>query len=148
MVITTRHDSCFGHDIKNTINIEEHYIGDEDYKQLIMGSVSIDYETRDDWTAYIERVEQYFLANNVADDKMVPVLLTVIGGKTYSLLRTLTFPDKPSTKSFGQIVAILKGHLSPKPLLIEERFRFHKQDQRDDENINTYVAEIKKLSEH
>ena len=79
---------------------------------------------------------------------MVPVLLTVIGGKTYSLLRTLTSPDKPSTKSFGQIVAILKGHLSPKPLLIEERFRFHKQDQRDDENINTYVAEIKKLSEH
>jgi hypothetical protein len=37
-VITTRHDSCFGHDIKNTINIEEHYIGDEDNKQLIMGS--------------------------------------------------------------------------------------------------------------
>ena len=27
-VITTRHDSCFGHDIKNTMNIEEHYIGD------------------------------------------------------------------------------------------------------------------------
>ena len=45
-------------------------------------------------------------------------------------------------------MAILKGHLSPKPLLIAERFRFHKRDQRDDENINTYVAEIKKLSEH
>ena len=102
-------------------------------------------ETRNDWTAYIVRVEQYFLANDVADDKRVPVLLTVIGGKTYSLLRTLTSPDKPSTKSFDQIVEILKGHLSPKPLLIAERFRFHKGDQRDDENINTYVAEIKKL---
>ena len=96
-------------------------------------------ETRNDWTAYIERVEQYFLANDVADDKRV---------KTYSLLRTLTSPDKPSTKSFDQIVAILKGHLSPKSLLIAERFRFHKRDQRDDKNINTYVAEIKKLSEH
>ena len=31
-------------------------------------------ETRNDWTAYIERVEQYFLANDVADDKRVPVL--------------------------------------------------------------------------
>jgi hypothetical protein len=60
-----------------------------------MGSVSIDYETRDDCTAYIERIEQYFLANDVADDKRVPVLLTVIGGKTYSLLRALTSPDKP-----------------------------------------------------
>jgi hypothetical protein len=26
-------------------------------------------ETRDDWTAYIEIVEQYVLANDVADDK-------------------------------------------------------------------------------
>ena len=75
--------------------------------------------------------------------------MTVIGGKTYSLLRTLTSPDKPLTKLFEEIVAILQGHLSPKPqLLIAERFRFHKWDQREDENINTYVAEIKKLSEH
>lgn len=26
-------------------------------------------ETRDDWNAYIERVEQYFLANDVTDEK-------------------------------------------------------------------------------
>ena len=109
-----------------------------------IGKLEEFYETHGDWTAYIERVEQYFLANDVDDEKKVPVLLTVIGGKTYSLLRTLTSPDKPSTKP----LAILQGHLSPKPLLIAERFRFHKRDQREDENINTYVAEIKKLSEH
>ncbi len=34
-------------------------------------------ETRDNWTAYIERVEQYFLANDVDDEKKVTVLLTV-----------------------------------------------------------------------
>lgn len=105
-------------------------------------------ETREDWSAYVERVEQYFLANDVENDKKVPVLLTVIGGKTYSLLRTLTSPAKPSTKTFDEIVEILKGHLSPKPLVIAERFRFHKRDQREDENINSYVAELKKLSEH
>ena len=105
-------------------------------------------ETCGNWSAYIERVEQYFLANDVDDEKKVPVLLTVIGGKTYSLLQTLTSLDKPSTKSFEEIVAILQGHLSPKPLLITEQFRFHKRDQREDGNNDTYVAEIKKLSEH
>ncbi|XP_028416384.1 uncharacterized protein K02A2.6-like [Dendronephthya gigantea] len=45
-------------------------------------------------------------------------------------------------------MAILKEHLSPKPLLIAERFRFHKRDQRENENIHIYVAEIRKLSEH
>ena len=68
--------------------------------------------------------------------------------KSSSFVVILTSPDKPSTKSFEEIVAILQGHLSPKPLLIAERFRFHTRDQREDENTNTCVAEIKKLSEH
>lgn len=104
-------------------------------------------ETHDDWKAYIERVEQYFLANGVADDKKLAVLLTVIGGKTYSLLQTLTSPEKPADKTFSKIMEILKGHLSPEPLVIAERFRFHKRDQWKDENINTYISEIKTLSE-
>jgi hypothetical protein len=45
-------------------------------------------------------------------------------------------------------VEILQGHLSRKSLLIAERFRFHKRDENGDKNINTYVAEIKELSEH
>ena len=96
----------------------------------------------------MERVEQYFLANNVETNKKLPVLPTVIRGKTYSLLRTLTSPVKPSTKTFDEIVTILQGHLSPKLLLIAERFRFHKREQREDESINSYVAEINKFSEH
>ena len=85
-------------------------------------------EICENWMTYVERVEQYFLANDVETNTKVPVLLTVIGGKTYSLLRTLTSPVKPSTKTFDEIVAIVQGHLSPKPLLIAERFRFHERD--------------------
>ena len=85
-------------------------------------------EICENWTAYVERVEQYFLANDVETNTKVPVLLTVIGGKTYSLLHTLTSPVKSSTKTFDEIVAIIQGHLSPKPLLIAERFRFHERD--------------------
>ncbi|KAK3738182.1 hypothetical protein QZH41_019573 [Actinostola sp. cb2023] len=57
-------------------------------------------------------------------------------------------PDKPSSKSFSEIVAVLEKHLSPKPLVIAQRFRFHKRNQMEGENINTYVAELKKLSQH
>ena len=39
------------------------------------------------WDQYQERLEQYFIANDVADDKRVPVTLSLIGGKTYALLR-------------------------------------------------------------
>jgi len=102
----------------------------------------------ENWVTYVERVEQYFITNDVDTDKRVPALLSLIGSKTYGLLRSLTAPEKPSTKTFDDIVEILKRHLSPKPLVIAERFRFHKRDQRDGESISAFIAEIRKLSEH
>lgn len=98
--------------------------------------------------SYVERLEQYFLANEVDAGKQVPVLLSVIGGPTYSLLRDLTAPDKPADKSYQEIVDVLKNHLSPKPINIAERFRFHKRDQKSDESVKDYTAQLRKLSEH
>lgn len=50
-------------------------------------------DASNEWESYVERLEQYFLANEVDAGKQVPVLLSVIGGPTYSLLRDLTAPD-------------------------------------------------------
>jgi hypothetical protein len=106
------------------------------------------YEESEEWVSYSERLEQYFEANDIADGKKVPTLLSVIGAKTYSLLRSLTAPQKPSQKTYAQLVAALKEHLSPKPLVIAERFRFHKRDQHAGETVAEYIAELKRLSEH
>ena len=38
--------------------------------------------------------------------------------------------------------------MAPKHLVIAERFRFHKRDQREGESINEYAAELQRLSEH
>ena len=100
------------------------------------------------WKSYTERVKQYFAANEIANEKKVPALLAMMGGKTYSLLRNLTTPDDPATKGLDDIVKLLENHLSPKPLVIAERFRFHKRDQHEGESVTVYVAELRKLSEH
>ena len=104
--------------------------------------------TKENWETYVERVEQFFLANDIDDDHKVPTLLSLIGGKTYTLLRDLLAPEKPATKSFQQIVTTLQEHLSPKPLEIGERFRFYKRNQHEEERILSYVAEIRKLATH
>ncbi|KAK3091048.1 hypothetical protein FSP39_016771 [Pinctada imbricata] len=105
-------------------------------------------ESIETWTSYVERLDQYFAVNDIDSEKKVPALLTLIGGKTYGLLRNLTAPDKPSTKTYAVITELLQKHLSPKPLVIAERYRFHKRNQRQDESVNDYVAELRKLSEH
>jgi len=43
-----------------------------------------EYSSMEDWAAYIERMDQYFLANNVTDvAKKWAILLSVVGDKTY-----------------------------------------------------------------
>ncbi|KAK3744737.1 hypothetical protein RRG08_062383 [Elysia crispata] len=54
---------------------------------------------------YAERLEQYFIANDVAEEKRAATLLSCIGAKTYQLLRSLTSPDLPSTKSYDELKA-------------------------------------------
>ena len=38
---------------------------------------------------YLERVEIFFQANAIADEKIVPVFLSVTGGNIYTLLHNL-----------------------------------------------------------
>ena len=40
-------------------------------------------------SVYLERFDLFIQANGIADEKKVPVFLSVLGGKTYSLLRNL-----------------------------------------------------------
>ena len=77
--------------------------------------------------ACLERVQLFFAANGIAangiaDNKKVPVLLTVIGSPTYALLSSLLAPEKPGDKSFNVLKETLLRHFDPKPLVIAERF--------------------------
>ena len=74
------------------------------------------------------------------------VILSLMGNKTYGLLRHLSAPAKPSSLSLKTIVETLQENLSPKPLLIAERFRFHKRNQLEGETVSTNIAELKKLT--
>ena len=60
--------------------------------------------------AYLERVEVFFQANDIATDKHVPVFL----------------PEKPQDKTLAQLSETLKSHFQPKLLVIAEQFYFHR----------------------
>ena len=104
-----------------------------------IGKIEAFDKANDDWTAYVKRVEQSFIANGIKDNKKVPAILSLIGNKTYGLLRNLCAPEKPANKSLKEIVDILQNHLSPKPLVIAERFQFHKRNQLEGESISAYI---------
>lgn len=63
------------------------------------------------WSAY---VEQFFKTYEIAAEKHVATLLSVVGATKYGLLRNLVQPDKPRDKTFDKIMTVLKKHFEPK----------------------------------
>ena len=76
-------------------------------------------------TACLEQEELFFQANEVTTEKKVAVFLSVIGGKTYTLLRNLTAPVKPSEKMLADLKSVLKKAFEPTTIVIAERHYFH-----------------------
>ena len=84
----------------------------------------------EEWVQYIERLEFYFQANktviNPEDDfQKKTILLSGVGAKTYNLIRNLVAPNKPSDKTFKEIVDLVQKHHSRTPSVIVERYRFN-----------------------
>ena len=66
----------------------------------------------------------------------------------YTLLKNLISPAKATDKGINDLLKALRDHLSPKPSVIAERFRFHKRDQRPGESVLSYIAELRNLATH
>ena len=97
---------------------------------------------------YQERLDQYFLANDIDEGKKVPALLSLVGASAYRLLRDIFSPDLPSTKDFPTLCDKSKSHYAREPLVIAERFRFYKRDQKPDETSREFNVVLRKLSEY
>ena len=76
-------------------------------------------EDKEEWLSYTERLQEYFPANEVeGEEKKRAVLLSACGATTYQLIRNLTAPAKPSSKTFKNLVELVQQHKSPKPSVI------------------------------
>ena len=97
-------------------------------------------------TAYLERFQMFVLANSIADDRLVPTLLTVVGFTHYTLIRGLVSPELPKDKSFDELVDILKKHYDPEPIIIAKRFHFYERRLKPTESITNYLATLRRLA--
>ena len=54
----------------------------------------------EDWEAYMEQLESYFVANDItAAEKKRAVLLSSCGTSTYKIIRSIVAPEKPTEVS-------------------------------------------------
>ena len=100
------------------------------------------------FSTYLERIELYFDTNGIREEKQIPVFISLLEAKTYSLLRMLVAPSSPKEQSFKDLAKLLKSHFEPKPLVIAERFAFHQCNQQLGETVMEYLAELRRLATH
>ncbi len=98
------------------------------------------------FSIYVERLNLYFEANSVPDDKQIAVFLTVIGTKNYALLSDRYAPVSPKDQRLFNLIGTLKAHFQPEPIIIAERFLFYKRDQKPGETISDFVADLRRLA--
>ena len=97
-------------------------------------------------SSYLERVELYFLANNVQDDMKAAVFFSSIRAKTYEVLRSLVSPDQPNTKTLDELKTLLRAHFELKPLVISERLHFYRHNQLAGESMTDFLVEFRRLA--
>lgn len=81
----------------------------------------------DDWSMYIEKVEYYFEANDIADGRRKAALLSLIGPDTFKLLRSLLVPHTPADYSYDELIQSMSAHFCPKtvfPVCTEARYYY------------------------
>ena len=112
------------------------------------GTVKPFNEQSDDWPTYIERLQHYFIANDVQEEaKKHSILFTVCGAMTYKLIRSLA-PDGLDSKSYADMVKLVKDYYNPKASPIVQRFHFNSRSRAQGESIASYVAALRDLALH
>ena len=103
----------------------------------------------EDWTVYEERLQYYFVANDVtSEEKKKAIFLSVCGPATYRLIRSLVAPAQPNSKSYADLVQLVRDHYQPKPSPIVMRFRFNSCIREQGESVASYIARLRQLTEH
>lgn len=99
-----------------------------------------------DFSEYEMRLQQFFIVNDVAEEKKVAFFITYIGADAYSVLRKLFSPEDPCKKTYKDLVDALKTYFEPSINEIAESYKFSKAEQGS-KSIKEFIVELKSLAQ-
>ncbi|XP_073963872.1 uncharacterized protein [Choristoneura fumiferana] len=114
---------------------------------------SFDHEQQD-WTTYISRLKQWFIANKITEetDKLGvqrrAILLSAFTEATYQLANNLVLPKSLEDVSYGDIITSLDKQFTPKRCGFAERHHFYAAQQRPGESHPQWAARLRGLAAH
>lgn len=101
----------------------------------------------DQWVLYQERLENFFEACSVTDlNRKKVLLLNSVGPKAYKLVRDLSTPNMPTTKTYEELCKMLNQYYTPPVVAFRERKQFYAATKERAESNVEWMARIKFLA--
>nr|MCH9717641.1 DDE-type integrase/transposase/recombinase [Gammaproteobacteria bacterium] len=112
----------------------------------LFGTLGEYVEAQESWSQYADRMEQYFIANDIPNPKKAPVFLATIGPAAFRIIGNLVAPKKPSEESFDRLIKVMSDFYNPSPLVTVQRYKFYSRFRHPEESVSTFVAELRNLA--
>ncbi|CAH0556621.1 unnamed protein product [Brassicogethes aeneus] len=102
---------------------------------------------KDEWPIYRERLDNYFIANFILEDRQkVAFLLLSIGDYTYKVLRNLMFPVPLQNMKYDTLVKVLNKHFTVEVNVWCERKKFFELKQGEGEAVADWFGRVKRVA--
>ncbi|XP_077564534.1 uncharacterized protein LOC144179996 [Haemaphysalis longicornis] len=111
-----------------------------------LGKLNEFYPRTQNFDSYRERFKLFIIANDVKQEKVLPVFLTAIGAEAYEVLKRLVVPDAPAKKTFAEVKQLPQGHYSTSSSVIAERCTFNRRVHHEQESVEDFIVELKHLA--
>ena len=103
----------------------------------------------EDWLDRFEQmveVNAVYLASTTDDERATrkrALLLSLIGGEGYRLLKAYLAPEAPNTKTYNELKTCIKNNLAPTPSAISEAYKLSQLKQETSESMALFMSRIK-----
>ena len=113
-----------------------------------------------DFEEFEERLQFFFLANDIgkvaheatreqraaAETKKAAILISLLTAPVYSTLKSLCLPDKPASKKYDDLVAILTKYFQPDVSSVAATYLFQNCRQECQESVRDYQNRLKRAA--
>ncbi|GBP87892.1 hypothetical protein EVAR_66371_1 [Eumeta japonica] len=88
------------------------------------------------WPAYVRKINQFILMNDIKDNLKIATLITLVGELTYTTMCDLCAPDHTKVKIYDQLVKVVTDHMEPQRSEIAESHVFRLRRQKAEESLS------------
>ena len=102
---------------------------------------------RETWSFWHERLEFYYEANEVPEEKKKALLVTLLGPDQYRLLATQIAPRKVAQLKYQECIDVMKERYDMRTPLLKHRLDFHSLSQKPGESLREYERHIRAMAD-